>query len=361
MKEKLSIAMLKKLLKKVISGERLQPEEWHWLCAHCLKDDRGAAAFGITSATVESMIQQRIHHLKAVYPTVAAFCDRRFAQDPKNKEPFPQLLTLWEVWLPLALHLAERRKMMDQPFVQGILGGQGTGKTTLGAILTLLLDHLGYRTLSWSLDDLYKTYADRCALQAQDPRLIWRGPPGTHDVALGIDVLDQLQRGTSQPIEIPRFDKSLHNGMGDRAVPELVSNVDIVLFEGWFVGVRPVDPSVFEDAPAPIITESDRAFARDMNIQLQDYLPLWQRLNSLWVLYVPDYQLSKQWRKQAERAMKAAGKPGMSDVEIDTFVDYFWRSLHPELFITSTLNHADLVIEIQPDHSPGILSNRQKN
>jgi len=37
---------------------------------------------------------------------------------------------------------------------QGILGGQGTGKTTLAAMLSLILGQLGYHTLSLSLDDL---------------------------------------------------------------------------------------------------------------------------------------------------------------------------------------------------------------
>jgi len=70
------------------------------------------------------------------------------------------------------LELAARHQVLGRPFVQGILGGQGTGKTTLAAILTLLLSHLGYRTLSFSLDDLYKTYPDRLRLRYDDPPLI---------------------------------------------------------------------------------------------------------------------------------------------------------------------------------------------
>ncbi|MHC5720383.1 MAG: glycerate kinase, partial [Nostoc sp.] len=128
--------------------------------------------------------------------------------------------------------------------IQGIFGGQGTGKTTMCKILSLILDQLGYRTLSLSLDDLYKTYSDRLLLTQQDPRLIWRGPPGTHDVDLGLKVLDQIRQSQS-PVMVPCFDKSAYRGAGDRTTPEMVTGVDIVLFEGWFVGVRPIVPEAF--------------------------------------------------------------------------------------------------------------------
>ncbi|NJL21401.1 MAG: hypothetical protein HC895_12160 [Leptolyngbyaceae cyanobacterium SM1_3_5] len=35
---------------------------------------------------------------------------------------------------------------------------------------------------------------------------------------------------------LPRFDKSLHEGAGDRIDPERVDRADVILFEGWFVG-----------------------------------------------------------------------------------------------------------------------------
>ncbi|MBR8833560.1 MAG: glycerate kinase [Stigonema ocellatum SAG 48.90 = DSM 106950] len=286
--------------------------------------------------------------VKLVVPELSKFCETTLAM-----EPDVMLETLWNLWLPLARKLASHRQELGCPLIQGILGGQGTGKTTMCQVLTLILKHLGYHTLNLSLDDLYKTYSDRLALKQQDPRLIWRGPPGTHDIELGLTVLDEI-RECKSPVAVPRFDKSAYAGAGERTTPEMVSHVDIVLFEGWCVGVRPIDPAQFETAPPPIITHEDRVFAHDMNSKLNDYLPLWERLDSLIVLYPTDYRLSLEWRKQAERQMIAAGKSGMSEQEVEQFVYYFWRSLHPELFIkplvkSSTL--VDLVIEIRPDHT----------
>jgi D-glycerate 3-kinase len=283
--------------------------------------------------------------------------------------------------------------------------------------LQQILHHLNLRAISLSLDDLYKTYADRQQLQRQDPRLIWRGPPGTHDIGLGIDVLDRLRETTSSqgPIAVPRFDKSLWAGAGDRSDPEWVSAVDVVIFEGWFVGATPietylpVDPPLaspfdisksfdtciglrkFPETPeAQQWCEADWAFARDCNERLATYIPLWQRCDRLAVLVLSDYRLSKQWRLQAEQRMRASQSTGdsqaegqegqqaegqqagqrsaMTDGEVTKFVDYFWTALHPELFIRPMVMPAlaamrrrsfpelapvSLVLEILADHSLG--------
>jgi D-glycerate 3-kinase len=339
-----SIVNLSVNLMQLAEAKELDRETYRSLSADLLADPRRARAFGITPETVESAVQRRVELLQAAYPALKQQCDRGFGD---------WLQTAWDLWLPLALQLRDRQAVLSRPFVQGILGGQGTGKSTLCQVLVLLLKFLSQTAIALSIDDLYKTYVDRQRLQVEDPRLVWRGPPGTHDVALGLQVLKDL-RQTGQAA-LPRFDKSLHQGFGDRISPELVTQVDIVLFEGWFVGARPIPVMEFDSAPDPIVTEDDRAFARDMNTNLRSYLPLWERLDSLIVLRPVDYRLSKTWRKQAEQAMRATGKAGMSDAEIEAFVEYFWKALHPDWFIQPLVNstETDLVIEIDKNHRSG--------
>ncbi|NER36268.1 MAG: glycerate kinase [Oscillatoria sp. SIO1A7] len=358
----------KQILEKWASGQRPGASELELLATWELAAARRARAFGITPENAREAIAERGYLFEAVNWFGFA-----------RSETF--LETLWILWLPLAIALSKRQQELGRPLIQGIVGGQGTGKTTMTKILSLILScqsdrsysppdsgppypglpyaprpYASRRVLSLSIDDLYKTYSDRQNLQKQDPRLVWRGPPGTHDIELGIETLDLLLSVSPQsdPIPVPRFDKSAWGGAGDRAEPEIVERADIILFEGWFVGVRPIEPANFDTAPAPIITESDRAFARDSNRRLQAYLPLWQRLDSLIVLYPTDYRLSVQWRQQAEREMVAAGKSGMSDEQIEEFVRYFWQALHPELFIAPLVNNpdrADLVVEINGDRT----------
>ncbi len=327
--------------------------EWQKMAAEAaLADTLRAASFGITPENVDEVIAMRSQLLRSIYPAFSDLCETTLKLPPTDL-----LETLWHLWLPLATQIASIRQAQPSTLIWGILAGQGTGKTTLGKILILILKHLGYKTISLSLDDLYKTYSDRVALQKQDPRLRRRGPPGTHDIQLGLTVLDSLrQPDFNRPIQIPRFDKSAWGGEGDRVAPEIVEKVDIVLFEGWFVGVRPIESANFDNAPPPIDTPGDQDFARDMNTRLKDYLPLWERLDRLILLYPVDYRQSLLWRKQAEHQMIATGKSGMSDAQIEQFVQYFWRSLHPDLFIkplSKDPRWVDLVIEINSDRSIG--------
>ena len=318
--------------------------------AAALADPLRAKVFNITSDNVADVIQKRGDLLKLVFPDFSQFCQTSLKTDPQG-----MLQVLWDVWLPVGIKIAVQRQESGKPFIQGILGAQGTGKTTMSKILGLILQHLGYRTLSLSLDDLYKTYSDRLALMQQDSRLLWRGPPGTHDIHLAFSVLDQIAQSKS-PVILPRFDKSAHGGAGDRTTSEVITNpIDIVLFEGWFVGVKPIPPKELLNPPPPILTDVDRQFALDMNNQLKSYLPLWEKLDSLIVLYPTDYRYSLTWRKQAERQMITTGKSGMSEAQIEEFVHYFWRSLHPELFINPLIQSSavDFVIEINADHSFG--------
>ncbi|HLO52094.1 MAG TPA: glycerate kinase [Kamptonema sp.] len=358
------------ILEGWIAGKQPVVDELQRLAVWEVADRARSRAFGITTENVNEIIRARSDLFQSVVGAIY--------QLPLQSTNL--LETLWNLWLPLAMQLATERQSLGRNLIQGILGGQGTGKTTLAAVLKLILGKLGYSTIGLSLDDIYKTYAERQQLKEEDPRLIWRGPPGTHDIELGIKVLDRLREcnnlglqagvnGTSDShqvnkresenpnsILIPRFDKSAWRGAGDRTNPEIVFDVDIVLFEGWFVGVKPIENKAFDIVLPPILTEEDRQFGRDMNKKLRDYLPLWERLDRLIVLYPMDYRLSQVWRCQAEREMIAAGKSGMSNEEINQFVEYFWKALHPELFIKPLASNSEgvnLVIEINADHSVG--------
>jgi D-glycerate 3-kinase len=335
-----------------IATPQIQPLlEQRWLSHSWLTDAKPIAdPSSEPVAAVAHTIQQQLDQFRSLVPKLNSFC-----QESLGWETFP-LSLMWDLWLPLADQLVSWHRAVGHPLIQGLMGGQGTGKTTLAKILGYILEQQGLQVCRLSIDDLYKTYADRQQLQQADPRFRWRGPPGTHDVSLGLTVLEQLRQSNPPvPIAIPRFDKSLHQGAGDRIDPEWSTGADIVLFEGWFVGVRPIDPIAFETAPPPICSEADRAFARGVNTRLQEYLPLWEKLDRLILLYPADYRLSQQWRQQAEQNMIASGKAGMSDSEIREFVEYFWKSLHPELFIAPMrhqANQVDLVIEINADHCP---------
>ncbi len=344
--ESLNFDSLEVLL-RIAEGGDVSKDAVHTLAIAETESPDLSISFGIKGKNRDAAVKERLQFLQAKYGAFCGFCDRQ------GLIPRDLLPTLWQVWLPLAEQLIAKRQQLDRPLIQGILGMQGAGKTTMGLALEALLEP-EYRVLSFSIDDIYKTWAERRRLREADPRLIWRGPPGTHDVGLGIEVLQRLRRGEAE-VPVPVFDKALAEGQGDRVAPRPVSDADIVLFDGWFVGVQPVDPQIFSAAPQPIVTEADRAFARDCNDWLRAYLPLWAELDGLIVLALSDFQLSKRWRIEAEQRLRAEGRGGMSDAEVGEFVDYFWKALHPALFVEPLLQQAadggaDLVIEVGEGH-----------
>lgn len=208
---------LTELLATGLDQTTLAPTQWESLLAWEWADPQRAIAWNcgpeLGAEVAISRLQARWRWLTQVLPL--------HDQLPLPSAPLAIYLPMyWQLWLPLAISLGEARSQQAGPLIQGILGGQGTGKTTLTMILRQILAAMGYSTVELSIDDLYKTYVERVQLRQADPRLLWRGPPGTHDIDLGIATLDQLK--SAQPgdrVAVPRFNKSLHGGEGDRVEP----------------------------------------------------------------------------------------------------------------------------------------------
>lgn len=66
-----------------------------------------------------------------------------------------------------------------------------------------------------------------------------RGLPGTHDVELAINIIQQLKNPDPQTLLIPSYNKAAFNGEGDRSSNwiELQRPIDVVMFDGWFLGI----------------------------------------------------------------------------------------------------------------------------
>jgi len=148
----------------------------------------------------EPGVRDRVRLLRRVWPDLA----------PLNSEEC-FLESLWHLWLPLAVMIGGRAHP-DRLYCQGVLGPQGSGKSTLAAAVRAILDRMGVRAIALSIDDLYLPFAGRAPLAAEG--LIHRGPPGTHDVGLGLATLAALEK--PGPVWLPRFDKSAHGGQGER-------------------------------------------------------------------------------------------------------------------------------------------------
>jgi D-glycerate 3-kinase len=221
-----------------------------------------------------------------------------------------------------------------RPLVLGLCGPQGSGKSTLSLALCERLRAKGLASVSLSLDDLYLAPEGRANLaRTIHPLLAIRGVPGTHDVALGEQVLDDLIGG--RPTLLPRFDKADDRPRGREHWEPVPAPVDVVIFEGWCVGARAQAAS---DLIAPINDlerERDTAgvWREHVNRTLAGpYARLFAKIHRLVLLAAPGFEVVCRWRTEQEHALardlNAAGRTEahcLSDEQVAAFIQHFER------------------------------------
>jgi D-glycerate 3-kinase len=202
--------------------------------------------------------------------------------------------------------LLERRRGFA---VLGIAGAQGSGKSTVAQGLQARMERQGVPCALLSIDDLYLTRAERQAL-ARDvhPLLATRGVPGTHDVALGLAVIDALARG--EAVRLPRFDKGADDRMPEAEWTRAPAGTGLLIFEGWCVGARPQAAAALVEPVNRLEAEEDAdgRWRGYVNAALAGpYQTLFARIDALAFLAAPDFAVVAQWREQQEAALRARG------------------------------------------------------
>ena len=266
-------------------------------------------------------------------------------------------------YLPCADWLHENIERLDadgvtDAYVLGINGAQGTGKSTLADLLAEVLEQKhGYRVVVLSIDDIYKTRAEREAMASDvHPMFATRGVPGTHDVELGIRTIDALHAlKPGDTLRVPRFDKSVDDRSPESEWSVVEGPVDVVIFEGWCVGSRAVADEELDKPVNALESERDPDgdWRRAVNDALAtDYRRLFALLNGLLFLKAPDFDCVYRWRLEQEHKLrdKAGDASGvMTDDEVATFIQYYERITRDNLARLD--DAAGAVIELAPDHS----------
>ena len=189
------------------------------------------------------------------------------------------------------------------PFVFGVSGGQGAGKSTLCQALVEMLATQNKTALTLSLDDFYLSKAERQNLAASvHPLCATRGVPGTHDVALLAAVLNNLSAASPDtPLELPRFSKS-HDDRIEAALLNFCP--DLVFLEGWCVGGHAACIEASPQNEWERTHDPDAVWKSWSQTQAAAYQEIWQACDAIMLLRQQNFEavIDSRWLQEQGNA-----------------------------------------------------------
>lgn len=266
-------------------------------------------------------------------PTVDAW-ERRLEQAGDLGPVHPTLLR--HLALPMLRRLedglgngtAQRRPVL------ALNGPVGAGKTSLGHALERLAALGGLRLAVASIDDLYLPADQRRQVLAGNPFGVSRVPPGSHDLPLLLAALEAWRAGG--PLRLPRFDKTLASGEGERTGWR-EQPAEALVIEGWLMGCRALGPQALEarlqsGAGLEELTTEELRWLPLWDRHLAGYRDLWDACDGLWLLRPQRWSLPRRWRFQAEARQRRSGGGWLTADKLDGLVRATVRSLPPALY-----------------------------
>lgn len=272
-------------------------------------------------------------------------------------------------FLPLAEDLVRKQQDQAGPLVIGINGSQGSGKSTLGALLRQLFEtRFGLRAVDLSIDDFYLPKSKRGELAARvHPLLATRGVPGTHDIPLMLATLAGLKTGNGS-VAIPRFDKSRDDRIPETQWEQVQAPLDMIVLEGWCLGTPAQDEEALE-TPVNLLEaneDPDGRWRQFVNRQItEQYEPLYERIDQWIMLKAPSFDCVYQWRLEQEQKLadkvknEASAKEVMDPQQLARFIEHYQRlTLHT---LRTLPSRVDYLFELDRERNIRTASNPGSN
>ena len=209
--------------------------------------------------------------------------------------------------IPVSLWISKRVNK-KKPLIIGLAGGQGSGKTTISSILTLILKrYFKLNVCKVSIDDFYKTRKDRILLsKTKHDLLMTRGVPGTHDINLLLSFFKKIKNKNFKTLQIPTFNKAIDDRCSKTLWQKIKTKPDVIIFEGWCVGAK---AQTNTQLIKPInllekVYDQDAKWRSYVNNQMKTkYKTLFKHLDGLLYLKVKNFNLLREWRLKQERKL----------------------------------------------------------
>ncbi len=271
-------------------------------------------------------------------------------------EPFRDKLgQLNKFYLPISKMINDEYIKDKKTKVIGLTGGQGSGKSTISNILKIILKEcFNLETVVFSIDDFYKTYKERKILSKKlSPLFLTRGVPGTHDSKMLYNCVKNLKSIKFKRIFLPKFDKSFDDRCNKSKWSKVTKRPNIVIFEGWCVGVFPQKKSDLIIPINKLEKEKDKngIWRKKVNMELKkNYKKVFSFIDKLIFLKVPSFKYIFKWRLLQERKLRvtAKGNKFMSDTEVKNFIMYYERLT--KHMLKNLSKKANVVINIDKQH-----------
>jgi D-glycerate 3-kinase len=225
---------------------------------------------------------------------------------------------IWGLALPLLSQAYNFQNNFSQRKIIGISALPGTGKTTLGQWLEAISLKLNFKIAVISIDDFYLPSDEMKLAIKNNPWNVSRGFPGSHSVKLMYEKL--LNWKINGELDVPVFDKSLRNGLGDRSHWRS-DNPDLLILEGWFLGIEPL-PIEVNDQVINSADLSSHEFTYRSNIQnnLKEYLDVWSLIENIWHLKPLKFEYMNMWKSNQEKEMFLDKGNALQDEKLSNFL-----------------------------------------
>tara|TARA_B100000579_G_scaffold63185_1_gene46414 strand:+ start:1005 stop:1937 length:933 start_codon:yes stop_codon:yes gene_type:complete len=247
----------------------------------------------------------------------------------KNKEKMIKFFLI-----PISFWIAKKVEK-KKPYIVGLSGGQGSGKTTISSIISIILrKYFKLDVFTISIDDFYKTRKERFLLsQKIHPLLQTRGVPGTHDMKIMLNFFKRVKIKKFRPLRLPKFNKAVDDRCNKKLWYLIKRRPDVIIFEGWCLGAKAEKNNTLVKPlnSLEMLNDKKLTWRKFVNKQLQSkYKQLYDQLNCLLYLKSKNFSLLRKWRIKQEEKLRLKNKRFnnhkiMNNKEVINFMQTYQR------------------------------------
>ena len=295
---------------------------------------------------------------KICFDKVKKDCFRFIKSQETSKEKFSNKEGMLKSFLiPMCFWIVKKANN-KKPFLVGLAGGQGTGKTTISSIVKIILEkYFKLKVFKISIDDFYKTRKERVALSKKvHPMLMTRGVPGTHDVEMMLNFFKKVKSKNFKKIELPNFNKAIDDRSPKKNWYKIKQRPDIIIFEGWCVGAKAQKNKQLEKPINSLERVYDQGikWRSHVNNQLKTkYKILFKQLDGLLYLKAKNFSILREWRLKQERKLWAQTKNKknlkiMSSSDVINFMQTYQR-ITQQMF-KDAVKSSSIIMNLNSNH-----------